>query len=73
MEYSDFDYEYGQMPGNMMGYGYETMQCPYMRYLYGMNRHQCPFSADFDFRDTYDYSTPFLMPRIVSVDIDELF
>lgn len=74
MEYSDFDCECNQMPNNMMGYGPEMMQCPYMRKFYSRNNYyQCPFAEDFERGYSYDYEMPFLMPRIVSVDLDELF
>ncbi|MCD2346218.1 hypothetical protein [Clostridium guangxiense] len=75
MEYNGFDYEYEQMPNNMMeyGHGHDMVQCPYMRYLYSMDRHHCPYSENFDYRNSFDYDMPFLMPRIISVDIDELF
>lgn len=74
MEYRNFDCECNQMPNNMMEYGPEMMQCPYMRKLYRRNNYyQCPFSEDFDREVPYDYEIPFVMPRIVNVDIDELF
>lgn len=74
MEYKNFDYEYNQMPNNMMGYGCDMMQCPYMRKFYSRNNYyQCPFNENFERGYSYDYNMPFVMPRIVSVDIDELF
>lgn len=74
MEYRNFDYECNQAPNTMMGYGCNMMQCPYMRKLYSMNNYQCPFAEDFERGVPYDdYEMPFLMPRIVGVDIDELF
>lgn len=66
MEYRDFNCEYEQMPNNMI-------QCPYMRYLHRMNSYQCPFTENFRDEEPFDYELPFLMPRIIGVDIDELF
>lgn len=71
MEYKDFDCDCWRMP-NMMGHGYDMMQCPYMRSLYSRNK-QCPFAEEFEDEEPFDYGMPFLMPRIIGVDIDELF
>ncbi|WP_234121480.1 hypothetical protein [Clostridium hydrogenum] len=78
MEYNNYDFENPCMPNmcrehNMMGY--EMQECPCIRCQ--MMRYNVPTYPECFRKDSFMGNTfgefPFVMPRVVSVDPDELF